>query len=40
MPYVWVVTSMRIRPPDLEEFTAGRLAISEKRRLHRWKPTR
>lgn len=39
LPYVWVVTSMRIRPRDLEEFIAGRLAISEKRRLHRRKPT-
>jgi excisionase family DNA binding protein len=39
LPYVWVVTSMRIRPHDKEEFLAARVAIPEKRRLHRRKPS-
>ena len=33
--HVWVVTSMRIRPRDLEAFVAARLTILEKRRPHR-----
>ncbi len=39
LPYVWVVTSMRIRPRDLEEVIASRLTITEQRRLHRRKMT-
>jgi excisionase family DNA binding protein len=35
LPYVWLVTSMRIRPRDLEEFVASRLTITEQRRRHR-----
>jgi excisionase family DNA binding protein len=35
LPYVWVVTSMRIRPRDLEEFVAERLTVPEKPRPHR-----
>jgi excisionase family DNA binding protein len=38
LPYVWVVTSMRIRPRDLEEFIALKVAVPEKRRRHRRKP--
>ena len=37
LPYVWVVTSMRIRPRDLEEFVAASLTVAEKRRVHRRK---
>jgi excisionase family DNA binding protein len=37
LPYVWVATSMRIRPRDLEEFVAARLTIPEKPRRHRRK---
>jgi excisionase family DNA binding protein len=37
LPYVWVVTSMRIRPRDLEEFVAARLTVPEKPRPHRRK---
>ena len=37
LPYVWVVTSMRIRPRDLEEFVAASLTIPEKPRAHRRK---
>jgi excisionase family DNA binding protein len=40
LPYVWVVTSMRIRPDDLEEFVASKLTFPEKRRPHRRKPAR
>ena len=39
LPYVWVVTSMRIRPDDLEEFIAARIATPVKRRPHRRKAT-
>jgi excisionase family DNA binding protein len=39
LPYVWVVTSMRIRPDDLEAFIASKLTVPEKRRSHRRKPT-
>jgi len=38
LPYVWVVTSMRIRPDDLEEFIVSGLTVPEKRRAHRRKP--
>ena len=38
LPYVWVVTSMRIRPDDLEEFIASKLTVPEKSRPHRRKP--
>jgi excisionase family DNA binding protein len=37
LPYVWVVTSMRIRPDDLEEFVAARLTVAEEPRPHRRK---
>jgi excisionase family DNA binding protein len=37
LPYVWVVTSMRIRPRDLEEFIASSVTTPEKRRAHRRK---
>jgi excisionase family DNA binding protein len=37
LPYVWVVTSMRIRPRDLEEFIASRVTMTETRRPHRRK---
>ena len=37
LPYVWVVTSMRIRPRDLEEFLASRVTIAEAPRVHRRK---
>jgi excisionase family DNA binding protein len=37
LPYVWVVTSMRIRPDDLEEFIASRVTIAEEPRPHRRK---
>jgi excisionase family DNA binding protein len=37
LPYVWVVTSMKIRPRDLEEFIASRVTMTETRRPHRWK---
>jgi excisionase family DNA binding protein len=37
LPYVWVVTSMRIRPRDLEEFIASRVTITETGRPHRRK---
>jgi excisionase family DNA binding protein len=37
LPYVWVVTSMRIRPRDLEEFVAARLTVAEEPRRHRRK---
>jgi excisionase family DNA binding protein len=37
LPYVWVVTSIRIRPRDLEEFVAASLTIPEKPRPHRRK---
>jgi excisionase family DNA binding protein len=37
LPYVWVVTSMRIRPRDLEEFLASRLTVPQERRRHRRK---
>jgi len=37
LPYVWVVTSMRIRPDDLEEFIASGLTAPEKTRPHRRK---
>ena len=39
LPYVWVVTSMRIRPDDLEAFIAARITIPVKRRPHRRKAT-
>jgi excisionase family DNA binding protein len=35
LPYVWVVTSMRIRPRDLEEFIASRVTVAEAPRSHR-----
>jgi excisionase family DNA binding protein len=38
LPYVWVVTSMRIRPGDLGEFIASKVTVPEKRRRHRRKP--
>jgi excisionase family DNA binding protein len=38
LPYVWVVTSIRIRPRDLDEFLSSRLTISQQRRPHRRKP--
>jgi excisionase family DNA binding protein len=37
LPYVWVVTSKRIRPRDLEEFVAARLTVAEEPRRHRRK---
>jgi excisionase family DNA binding protein len=37
LPYVWVVTSMRIRPRDLEELIASRVRIAEEPRPHRRK---
>ncbi len=39
LPYVWVVTSMRIRPDDLEAFIAARITVPVKRRPHRRKAT-
>jgi excisionase family DNA binding protein len=35
LPYFWVVTSMPIRPRDLEEFLASRVTIAEATRPHR-----
>jgi excisionase family DNA binding protein len=37
LPYVWVVTSMRIRPDDLEAFIAAGVTVAEKPRRHRRK---
>jgi excisionase family DNA binding protein len=37
LPYVWLVTSIRIRPDDLEDFIASRVKRPETRRLHRRK---
>jgi len=37
LPYVWVVSSLRIRPRDLEEFVALRRTVAERRRPHRRK---
>ena len=37
LPYVWVATSMRIRPRDLEECVAATLTVAEKPRRHRRK---
>jgi excisionase family DNA binding protein len=37
LPYVWVVTAIRIRPDDLEEFIASRVKNPQTRRLHRRK---
>jgi len=37
LPYVWVVTSMRIRPDDLEAFIAASVTVAEKPRRHRRK---
>ena len=37
LPYVKVVTSMKIRPRDLEEFIASRVTMTETRRPHRRK---
>jgi excisionase family DNA binding protein len=37
LPYVWVVTSMRIRPRDLEQFIASSVTVPEARRPHRRK---
>jgi len=34
---VWVVTSMRIRPDDLEAFIAASVTVAEKPRRHRRK---
>jgi excisionase family DNA binding protein len=39
LPCVWVVTSMRIRPDDLEAFIAARITIPVTRRPHRRKAT-
>jgi excisionase family DNA binding protein len=38
LPYVWIVTSMRIRPDDLEEFIRSKLTVPVSGRLHRRKP--
>ena len=38
LPYVWVVTCIRIRPDDLDEFIALKLTVPEKGRAHRRKP--
>jgi excisionase family DNA binding protein len=35
LPHVWVVTSMRIRPDDLEAFIAPSVTVAEKPRRHR-----
>jgi excisionase family DNA binding protein len=37
LPYVWVVTSMRIRPDDLEAFIAASVTVAEEPRRHRRK---
>jgi hypothetical protein len=37
LPYVWLVTSMWIRPRDLEEVVASRPTVVEKVRPHRRK---
>jgi excisionase family DNA binding protein len=39
LPYVWVVTSIRIRPDDVEEFIAASRTVAEKPRSHRRKPS-
>jgi len=40
LPYVWVVTAMRVRPRDLEAFVASRLTVAERRRLYETREVR
>jgi len=37
LPYVWLVTSIRIRPDDLAEFVASRATRAQIPRYHRRK---
>ena len=39
LPYVWVVTSIRIRPRDLEEFIAASVTVADEPRRHKRKPS-